>query len=173
MPAQMTDKTNTLKRRKTRVETPGTPVVVGWREWVALPEIGVKRIQAKLDTGARTSALHAPRIVVFQENGAPWVNFTLDDDLPLAGDRLPHTARLKDLRDIKSSSGHVEQRYLIETELRLAKMSWRIDVTLTDRSDMKVPLLIGRSAILNRLVIDPSAAFLSGGRRPKVIDEEE
>jgi hypothetical protein len=148
-------------------------LVVGWTEWVSLPEIGVKRILAKMDTGARTSALHAPRIVVFQENGAPWVNFALDDDLPMAGDRLPHTARLTDLRDVKSSSGHVEQRYLIETEITLASLSWRIEITLTDRSDMKVPFLIGRSAMVDRLVIDPSMTFLTGGKRPRVVDEEE
>lgn len=150
-----------------------TPLVVGWKEWAALPRIGVKRIQAKLDSGAWTSALHAPRIVVFQKNDIAWVNFALDDDVPGEADYLPHTAKLSDVRDVKSSSGHVERRYLIETVLRLANVEWPIDVTLTDRSDMKTPLLIGRSAMAGRFLVDPSSSFLTGGRRPRVIDEEE
>ena len=159
--------------RQARDAAGETPLVVGWKEWAALPKIGVKKIQAKMDTGARTSALHAPRIALFQKNDTAWVHFALDDDAPEDIENLPHSAPLKDVRDVKSSSGHVERRYLIETVLRLAKMEWPIEITLTDRSDMKSPLLIGRSAMAGRLVIDPAKMFVTGGRRPRTTDDEE
>lgn len=156
-------------RTKTRYEL----TVVGWKEWAALPDIGVKRIQAKFDTGARTSALHASRMALVQKNGVTWVNFSLDSDESAPDGSLPHIALLKDVRDIKSSSGHVERRYLIETTLKIATMAWRIDVSLTDRSDMNVPFLIGRSAMAQRIVVNPARTFLAGGKRPKATTDDE
>ncbi len=147
------------------LERYGESYVVGWKEWVSLPDLSVGRILAKLDTGARTSALHAPHVEVQEDaDGSRWVLFDLDDEAPTPGGVLPHKARLVDEREVRSSSGHVEQRLLIRTTLRCGRESWEIEVTLTDRSDMKVPMLIGRSAMHGRLIVDASRSFLAGRR---------
>lgn len=138
-------------------------LVVGWREWVSLPDLDVPRILAKIDTGARSSALHAPHAVIVERNGEPWVNF----DLALAGEEgdeeLRHWARLVDTRDIKSSSGHVERRHIVRTTLVIGGRRWSIEVSLTDRSDMVIPMLIGRSAMKRRIFVDPSGSFRCSG----------
>lgn len=139
-------------------------LVVGWKEWVGLPDLGVPRLLAKLDTGARSSALHVPRTQVIDIDGVPYVNFDLDDDAPDESGLLRHTAPLVDLRTVKSSSGHAEQRLTIHTTLSFAGLQWLIELTLTDRSDMKLPMLVGRSAMHSRLIIDPSRSFLAGRR---------
>ncbi|NBN64729.1 ATP-dependent zinc protease family protein [Pannonibacter tanglangensis] len=139
-------------------------LVVGWKEWVSLPDLGVPRLMAKFDTGARSSALHVPRAQVIEIDGRAHVNFDLDTDAPDAGGLLRHTAPLLDLRRVKSSSGHAEQRLTIHTTLSFAGLQWQIELTLTDRSDMKLPMLVGRSAMHSRLIIDPSRSFLAGRR---------
>lgn len=138
--------------------------VVGWKEWVSLPDLGVPRLLAKFDTGARSSALHVPRARVIEIDGRPHVNFDLDEDTLDASGVLKHTAPLVDLRTVKSSSGHAEQRLTIHTTLSFAGLQWLIELTLTDRSDMKLPMLVGRSAMHSRLIIDPSRSFLAGRR---------
>lgn len=138
--------------------------VVGWKEWVSLPDLGVPRLLAKFDTGARSSALHVPRARVIEIGGLPHVTFDLDEDAADATGLLKHTAPLVDLRTVKSSSGHAEQRLTIHTTLSFAGIQWLIELTLTDRSDMKLPMLVGRSAMYSRLIIDPSRSFLAGRR---------
>ena len=110
-------------------------LVVGWREWVSLPDLDVPRILAKIDTGARSSALHAPHAVVVEKGGESWVNFDLALREEAHDTELRHWARLVDIRDIKSSSGHVERRYVVKTTLVIGGRRWKIDVSLTDRSD--------------------------------------
>lgn len=134
-------------------------LVVGWREWVGLPDLQVPRILAKIDTGARSSALHAPHAVVVERDGEKWVNFDLALVEEAHDKTLRHWARLIDIRDVKSSSGHVERRYMVKTTLLLGGRRWTIDVTLTDRSDMEIPMLLGRSAMKRRLLVDPSGSF--------------
>ena len=138
-------------------------LIVGWREWVALPDLQVPRILAKIDTGARSSALHAPHVVVVEKDGEKWVNFDLALVEEAHDKELRHWARLVDVRDIKSSSGHVERRYIVKTTLIIGRRRWSIEVSLTDRSDMEIPMLIGRSAMKRRMLVDPSGSFRCDG----------
>ncbi len=141
------------------------PMLIGWRERIALPELGIDLMQAKIDTGARTSALHATRAVRFQRDGADWVRF-----------HIPHasglTARdceapLIDRREIKNTSGLGEDRLVIETLLLLGGRRWRIEVSLADRSAMAMPIILGRTAIRKRgILVDAGKSYLAGMPRP-------
>lgn len=133
---------------------------VGWREWLALPEIGLPAIKAKIDTGARTSALHAWKIEPFREGGAPWLRFHLH---PLQRDTALSVACLAPVHDrrvVSDSGGHRERRYVIETPVQLGTYSWRIELTLTDRDTMLFRMLLGRRAMRGFRVL-PDASFLA------------
>jgi len=140
---------------------------VGWREWVALPALGVEKVKAKLDTGARTSAIHAWDIRPRTIDGEQWVAFTLH---PLQrNDRVRKSclARVVDRRYVTNSGGHRERRYVLETVLRIGKLEWPIELTIANRDEMGFRMLIGRSAMTGRLIVDPSRSYLIGKRKPK------
>jgi hypothetical protein len=134
---------------------------IGWRENIGLPAMGISSLKAKIDTGARTSALHANVIGTRAVDGRRMVEF----DLPAAL-KLPSRRRLMpvvDKRDIKNTSGIAEKRYVIETLLVLGDRRWKIEITLADRNDMTFEMIIGRTAIRDhRLLVDPSRSFLLG-----------
>jgi hypothetical protein len=132
--------------------------LIGWCEWLDLPDLGIERIKAKVDTGARTSALHAEGIRTFERHGRLHVAFHIP------GSDTPREALVSDLRTIRSSSGHAEKRCVIETSLRLGGHAWRAEITLTQREHMRYPMLLGRSAIAGPYLIHPARSFL-GGRR--------
>lgn len=136
--------------------------MVGWREWVALPALGIERIKAKLDTGARTSALHAFGLRAKQQGDQLWVEFAVH---PLQRDDAIQQlcrAPVLDRRWVVSSSGHRERRYVIATDLRVGAEEWPIEVTLTNRDEMGFRMLIGRTAMHRRLIIDPAASYRMG-----------
>ena len=141
------------------------PLVVGWREWAAFPELGLKRVKAKIDTGARTSALHAFNIRRMQHNGEDWVSFDTQPVQYAVGPTLNCQARLKDTRTITDSGGHKEKRFVIETPLKMGKQEWLIELTLTDRSQMKFRMLLGRHAMHGGLIVDPGQSFLTSRRK--------
>ena len=145
-------------RRKTRA-SPNEARVVGWREWVSLPALGVSAIKAKLDTGARTSALHAWSIEPHEIEGQPWVRFHThpiqNDDVSVVLCAAPLTAR----RLVMNSGGTRERRYVITTSLRLGDETWQIELTLTNRDEMGFRMLIGRQAMHGRLVVDPRTSY--------------
>jgi hypothetical protein len=135
----------------------------GWREWASLPELGIERIKAKVDTGARTSALHAFSVRDFEEDGKHRVEFMMH---PNQGDDetvIVCTADIKDRRDVRDSGGHQESRWVIETPVRVGAESWPIEITLTARDDMLFRMLLGRTALKGRALVDPSRSFLMGG----------
>lgn len=133
---------------------------VGWREWLSLPELGLPAIKAKVDTGARTSALHAWRVEPYTRDGSPWVRFHMhplqrDSELTVACDAPVHDRRM-----VSDSGGHREMRYVIQTPIKLADRCWDIEVTLTDRDTMLFRMLLGRQAIRGLRVI-PDVSFLT------------
>jgi hypothetical protein len=135
---------------------------IGWREWVGLPQVGVVAIKAKVDTGARTSAMHAFDIEFFRKQGAPWARFVIH---PLQRDTrttVRATAPLVDERWVRSSSGQNELRPVIGTDVRIGDDVWPIEITLTNRDSMGFRMLLGRHAVRGRYLINPARSFLLG-----------
>ncbi len=133
--------------------------IIGWREWVALPELGVEGIKAKIDTGARTSALHAFDIEVTQKRGQDWARFTIQPHQKSDLDQQTCTCPVRDIRIITNSGGSRERRIVIETQLTVGSLSWPIELTLTNRDQMGFRMLLGRAALKDRLLVDPGRSF--------------
>jgi ribosomal protein S6--L-glutamate ligase len=136
------------------------PFILGWEEWVTLPELGLGAIKAKVDTGARTSALHASFVEPFGPPGSRRVRFGVHPVPRRADVAIECTARLIGRREVKSSNGEREQRYVIETPIRVGDREWRIEVTLANRDMMSYPMLLGRQGIPRDGLVDPNASFL-------------
>lgn len=138
-----------MKKRKT----------IGWREWISLPELNILRIKAKVDTGARTSALHAFSLRPFKEGTQDKISFDMH---PLQHDSsqiITCTADIIDKRWVSDSGGHREERYVICTPITLGDDNWPIEITLTERDTMLFRMLLGRSAIRKRYKVDPGRSF--------------
>ncbi|MCA9054196.1 MAG: ATP-dependent zinc protease [Planctomycetaceae bacterium] len=149
---------------------PESHPVIGWREWVALPDLEVPALKAKIDTGARTSALHAQKIEEFRKGSSLWVRFQIQ---PLQRDRqtiVEATAPLLEYRHVRSSNGQLEHRAVISTTIALLGRQWPIEVTLSDRKDMGFRMLLGREAVRDRFFVDPGRSFL-GGKKPQTEHE--
>ncbi|WDR05857.1 RimK/LysX family protein [Devosia rhodophyticola] len=139
-------------------KAPRATITIGWREWVSLPQLGLDRITAKIDTGARTSALHASNVKVIRHLGDEFVEFIV----PGAGHEQLCTAPLLDTRSIKNTGGKTEMRFIIQTSMMLAGRSWPIELSLADRGAMSFDLILGRTAIRRRnLLINPGRSFLA------------
>jgi len=143
-------------------------LVVGWREWIALPGIGIPAIKAKIDTGARTSSLHARNIEPFEgEDGQEWVRFSLRPDLRHPDFVVDCEAPASEHRQVRSSSGHPEDRYFIVTTVAVGGVEWEIEMSLTSRDQMKFRMLLGREALRGRCLVEPHTSFLTGKRLAK------
>ena len=136
---------------------------VGWRELVDLPELGLRGIPAKIDSGARTSSLHGEVIEKFERDGESFVRFAVD----LHGVRQVCEAIHVDVRGITSSNGETQRRYVIKTPLKIGSAEFRAEISLADRSDMKFPRLVGRSSLRRRFLVDSGHSWLqTPGRKP-------
>ena len=142
--------------------------VAGWREWVSLPDLGVEWIKAKLDTGARTSALHAFDLEELERDGARWVRFSIHPWQRSAADSVTAELPVHDVRHVRSSSGHVQERYVVLLTIRIGLRRVHTEVTLTRRDEMGFRLLVGREALRQGFVVDPGRSYL-GGRPKKVV----
>jgi hypothetical protein len=141
------------------------PMTLGWRERLALPELGIGLLKAKLDTGARSSSLHVDTLESFQLHGAIWLRFTLSL-------RRRHPVEVSceapavDRRIVTDTGGRRSERWFIRTQVILAGQSFSVDVNLTDRRHMLFPLLLGRSALIGRFAVDPAVSYTQS--RPTV-----
>lgn len=136
--------------------------VIGWREWVRLPKLGISFVKVKVDTGARTSALHAFDIEYFRKRGKEYVRFKVH---PIQRSRktiVSCEAQVIEHRLVKSSSGHSSLRPVISTDAILGELSWKIELTLTNRDEMGFRMLLGRRALQEHLLVHPSKSFLFG-----------
>ena len=135
-------------------------LIIGAVEMCNLPELSVSNLEVRVDTGAKTSSLHADNIQRYVKSGKPWVKFDIHPDAYNVKKMVECTTRLHDIRSIKSSNGVAEERYVIKTKLQLAEQIWPIELTLTDRSDMKFMMLLGREGMADRVLVDPAENFL-------------
>jgi hypothetical protein len=145
------------------------PIVIGWREWLALPQLGVAPVKAKVDTGARTSALHVDALEVSERDGQTWLRFEISTGRKhsrLYVCNAPAIAR----RMVTDSSGHASPRWFIRSRIELAGQSFETEINLTDRRSMLFPMLLGRLALGQRFIVDTSASYCHGKpQRPKPI----
>ncbi|QYJ67622.1 30S ribosomal protein S6--L-glutamate ligase [Flavobacterium litorale] len=137
-------------------------VIVGSEEWCAFPELGIPTIKARVDSGAKTSALHAINIVPFEKEGKNWVKFDVNPIQNNTRTIIHCEAILVDKRTVKSSSGYREQRYVIQSEMQVGDSRWQIELTLTNRDSMGFRMLLGREAMSGRVIVDPEERFLLG-----------
>lgn len=136
--------------------------VLGWREWVRLPELQIPRIKAKIDTGARTSCLHAFVIDPYKKAGEQWVMFAIHPEQLQTEHSIECHAKVKDRRLVTDSGGHKQQRYVIETTLLIGAHHLVTEMTLTNRDSMRFRMLLGRSAMRGRFLVNPKASYCQG-----------
>lgn len=136
--------------------------LLGWREWLALPELNIERIKAKIDTGARSSALHAFAIEPYRKGGQHWVMFAIHPMQKHTDSVIECHAPIKDRRFVSDSGGHKQRRYVIESQLLLGQSLISAEITLTNRDNMQFRMLLGRTAMNGRFIIDPSASYVQG-----------
>lgn len=135
--------------------------IIGWREWLSLPELGIAKIKAKIDTGARTSALHAFSLEPLLVDGKHKIRFDIhpfQQDINIVKTCI---ADVIDKRLVTDSGGHCEERYVILTPITLGTHTWPIEITLTEREDMLFRMLLGRSALRKRFIINPARSFVT------------
>jgi hypothetical protein len=159
----------TLSAKRIWTQTMSDKPTLGWREWLALPDLGINAIKAKIDTGARTSALHAYYVEPFSRGGDAWVRFGMHPQQGSNDEAVHCEAQVLDRRPVTDSGGHREERYVIRTLLALGEHRVPAEVTLTDRENMRFRMLLGRTAMRGHFHVDPGRSYLQGarpGRKP-------
>ncbi|MFT3796353.1 30S ribosomal protein S6--L-glutamate ligase [Flavobacterium sp.] len=139
-------------------------VIIGSEEWFTFPDLGIPAIKARIDSGAKTSALHAINIAPFQKEGENWVKFDINPIQNNLKTIIHCEAPLVDKRIVKSSSGFREQRYVIQTHVEIGESTWPIEMTLTNRDSMGFRMLLGREAMSGRLLVDPEKKYVLGNQ---------
>lgn len=136
--------------------------LVGWREWIKFPDFGGIRIRAKVDTGARTSALHATNIEAFEEDGRKMIAFDLHPQPRKNRDAVRCVAPLVARRRIRNSGGQDTYRYIINANIELGDQTWPIEISLTQRDRLQLSMLLGRTGLGDRFLVDPERCHLFG-----------
>lgn len=158
----MTNKKSETKQKKpSKKKKRKLLPAVGWRERVALPDLGIDLIKAKVDTGARTSALHAHRITRFTKDNATYVRFFVHPTQRKKNPEIECTALVVDERAVTNSGGKTTERYVIRTTLVVGDQKWPIELTLTNRDEMGFRMLLGRQAVRRRFVVDPGRSYVT------------
>ncbi len=139
--------------------------VIGWREWVGLPDLGVEAVHAKIDTGATNSALHAEIQETVERDGRQIVRFLMPDVETMGSPQRVYEAELLEHRRVKSSSGHYSRRPVIFTHVAVGGVVWSIEISLANRETMGVPMLLGRKTLKNRFLVDPARSYLLSRKR--------
>ncbi|MFK8031103.1 MAG: ATP-dependent zinc protease [Gammaproteobacteria bacterium] len=147
-------------------ESKSKELTVGWREWVGLPDLGIDLIKAKVDTGARTSAIHAFDIRPVGEKDRPEVEFKVQPNQRDSNTTVTCRADVVDERTVTNSGGQREKRWVVSTVLSIGGHRWPIELTLTSRKKMKFRMLLGRTAIRHQAVVDPSRSYIVG-KKPR------
>ena len=160
----------TVKLPRISLQEPMNPhiapnMIIGACEWIALPELSIQRIRARVDTGAKSCALHATDIERFNREGHEWLRFQAHLGHARPSSRQPCEAPLADERRIRSTSGEVESRFTIRTPIIIGHSRWMVDITLTDRAQMRYRMLLGRTAMENHALVYPARTFLQGKPR--------
>ncbi|MBU0465325.1 MAG: RimK/LysX family protein [Proteobacteria bacterium] len=143
-------------------------MTIGWREWMALPDLGIPAVKAKIDTGARTSSLHAFTIEPFKENGKKRVRFRIHPLQRRTDIELICVADVFDHRMVSDSGGHSEMRYVIKSKLVVGSTEIEAEITLTDRDTMRFRMLLGRTALADKFLVDTSLSCITGPRPKKI-----
>jgi hypothetical protein len=135
---------------------------VGWREWASLPDLEINNLKVKIDTGAKTSSLHAENIKIYYRGWKKRVRFEVHPKQKKGSHKVVCTAIVVDERVVTNSGGQREKRYFIKTPICLGGMQWNVEISLTDREKMKFPMLLGREAMRGHIIVDPQSSYLMG-----------
>ncbi|QDT98519.1 ATP-dependent zinc protease family protein [Gimesia aquarii] len=149
----------------TKAKKPALPVI-GWREWVKLPDLGVKSIKVKVDTGARSSSLHAYDLDEFERDGEKWIRFKLHPVQRKTNEVVQTEAKILEYRSVRSSSGKANLRPVIVTNIELLGQLWLVELTLANRDEMGFRMLLGREAFRQRFLVDAGKSYY-GGKPPR------
>jgi len=140
---------------------------IGWREWVALPDLNLPAIKAKVDSGARTSALHAYLIEPYRQDDVDMLRFMIHPIQRNQDIKVECHCPIFDQREVTDSGGHREMRYVIQSDIVVGAARWPIEITLTNRDTMLFRMLLGRRAMEDRFMVDPAASYTNGRLRPR------
>lgn len=146
-------------------QKPEPTMIIGACEWVALPELSINRVRARVDTGARSCALHASDIETFEQDGQQRVRFHVHMGYPDADRTIHCESRLVEIRGVRNTSGRMEQRCTIRTPIIIGHAQWDVDITLANRERMRYRMLLGRMAMKSHALINPARTFLQGNPR--------
>jgi hypothetical protein len=138
-------------------------LVIGWREWLELPDLGIRRVKAKIDTGARSSSLHAFDVRKFERDGKQFVRFRVHPLQRNTKKTIEAEAEVLEYRKVKSSNGQTQQRPVIVTTVEALGETWQIELTLANRDEMGFRMLLGREAVRGRFLVDAGRSFYGGG----------
>jgi len=137
-------------------------ITVGWREWCSLPELGLTHIKVKVYTGAKTSCLHAFSVEPFTKDNEQWVRFGIHPNQHDSDEEIFCETKVLDERNVTDSGGHTEKRYVICTQLKIDGQQWPIELTLTNRDTMLFRMLLGRTAMTKKIIVNPGKSYMLG-----------